>query len=131
MNTYGSTESGTTGKHDHEQAGDREGRRRTIHRFTVSRCATTLDPLEVVADATRQAQAEQVVGMLKSRDGMYDRDALDYYYENDRCSGEAYVDLIVWGADRLHVHTAALTLHGRYEGHPEPQDILEEVEVSA
>lgn len=102
--------------------------KKTIHQFTISRCATTFDPLEVIAGAARQAQAEQVVGGLASRD---DEDALAYYYETDRCSNATYVDLTVWGTDEALVHLAARTLHNRYDGHAEPQQIIEEMEVSA
>lgn len=104
------------------------GASKIIYQFTVSRDATTYDPLEAIAGATRQAQAEQVVGGLASRD---DEDALAYYYEADRCSNATYVDLIVWGTDENLVHAAARTLHNRYEGHAEPQEIIEEMEVSA
>ena len=101
--------------------------KKTIHQFTVSRCATTLDPLEVIAGASRQAQAEQVVGTLMDP---ADEEALNFYYEDDHCGAEVHVDLIVWGTDEDHVHAAARTLHNRYEGHAEPQEIVEELEVS-
>ena len=102
--------------------------KKTIHQFTISRCATVFDPLEVIAGASRQAQAEQVVGALKDP---ADEEALNFYYEADHCGAEVYVDLAVWGTNEELVHAAARTLHNRYEGHSEPQQIVEELEVSA
>lgn len=109
--------------------GGTEQQKKTIHQFTVSRCATTFDPLEVIAGASRQAQAEQVVGGFAA--SVDDKDALSYYYEDDHCGPEVYVDLIVWGTDEELVHAAARALHNRYEGHAEPQEIIEELEVKA
>lgn len=102
--------------------------KKVIHQFTVSRCATTFDPLEAIADATRQAQGEQVVGAMMDPK---DEDALNFYYEADHCGGDVHVDLSVWGTDEELVHSAARTLHNRYDGHAEPQEIVEEIEVSA
>lgn len=102
--------------------------KKVIHRFTVSRCATTFDPLEAIAGATRQAQAEQVVGTLMDP---ADEEALNFYYEDDHCGAEVYVDVLVWGTDEEKVHLAARTLHNRYDGHAEPQQIIEELEVGA
>lgn len=70
----------------------RGNEKETIHQFTVSRYATVFDPLEVVASATRQAQDEQVVGMLMDP---ADKDALNFCYEADHCGAEVYVDLTV------------------------------------
>ena len=67
--------------------------KKTIYRFTISRCATTFDPLEVIAGAARQAQAEQVVATLMDP---ADEETLNFYYEDDHCGAEVYVDLCVW-----------------------------------
>ena len=102
--------------------------KKIIHQFTVSRCATSFDPLEIIEGATRQAQAEQVVGSLMDP---ADEDALNFYYEADHCGGDVAVDLSIWGTSGELVHSAARMLHNRYEGHPQPQQIIEELEVSA
>lgn len=94
---------------------------RTIYSFTITR-ANSLDPLEVIADATRQAQAE---GLVKEKHNPHSPDSLSFDYNLD---GEDF-DLVVWGAEEVPVQHVASQMNTRY-GHPEPK-VVESVEGNA
>lgn len=84
---------------------------RTLYRFKVVR-ANSLDPLEVIADATRQAQAESLVREKQNPDNP---DSLSSRYEINGTD----VELVVEGEEAPVAHVAS-QMNTRY-GHPEPK----------
>lgn len=89
---------------------------RTVYSFTIKR-ANSLDPLEVIHDATRQAQAESLVRELRNPDNT---DSLSFYYNLDGTD----FDLMVQGTEEAPVRHVASLMNTRY-GQPEPK--VEEV----
>jgi hypothetical protein len=93
---------------------------RTIYRFAITR-PNSLDPLEVIADATRQAQAE---GLAREAINPGSPDSLSCHYEVD---GTTAV-LVVEGTEEAPVADIAGLMNTRY-GHPEPkvEEVTEEI----
>jgi hypothetical protein len=86
----------------------------TVYTFTVVR-PNSLDPLEVISDATRQAQAESLV--KEGREGLNpaNRDSLSCHYEVE--GQDVY--LVVRGEEAPVRHVAG-QMNTRY-GHSEPK----------
>lgn len=84
----------------------------TVYRFTITR-PNSLDPLEVIADATRQAQAE---GLAREAINPGSPDSLSCNYEADGTDAV----LVVEGTEEAPVADIAGLMNTRY-GHPEPK----------
>lgn len=85
-----------------------------VYTFTVVR-PNSLDPLEVISDATRQAQAESLVKEIRENVNPENRESLSCHYEVE--GQDIY--LVVCGEEAPVRHVAS-QMNTRY-GNPEPR----------